>query len=119
MSYVMLIFEPEEYIARRTDPEHKEAFWNAWGAYHKAMVDAGVITGGAALEHHSTATTVRLRNGERQVQDGPFVDAKEQLGGIMILDVPDLDTALEWAARCPAAEYGTLEVRPKYQMSGQ
>ncbi len=116
MSYVMMIFEPDDYIARRTDPAHKEAYWSAWGAYNKALQEAGVIAGGAPLEEHGTATTLRLVNGERKVQDGPYIDAKEQLGGFMILEVDDLDTALEWAARCPAAEYGAVEIRPKYQM---
>ncbi len=58
------------------------------------------------------ATTVRLRDGRRQVQDGPYADSKEQLGGYFILDVPDLDVALDWAARCPAAPGGSVEIRP-------
>jgi hypothetical protein len=60
----------------------------------------------------TTATAVRVRGGERQVQDGPYADTKEQLGGFMVIEVPTLDAALAWAARCPAAEYATVEIRP-------
>ena len=70
------------------------------------------MAGGKGLEPPSTATTVRFRGGERTVQDGPYADTKEQLGGFFIIDVPDLDTALEWAARCPAITGGAVEVRP-------
>ena len=68
--------------------------------------------GGAALQPPPTATTVRQRDGKRQVQDGPFAEVKEQLGGYYVVDVPNLDKALEWAARCPAASSGSVEVRP-------
>ena len=115
MSYMMLIYENADAFAARFDEARMAEYWGAWGAYHKALVDAGVVTGGAALQAGSTGTTLRLRDGERQVQDGPFVDTKEQLGGYMMFDVPDLDTALDWAARCPAAEYGTVEVRPVHK----
>jgi hypothetical protein len=76
------------------------------------MVAAGVFVGGAPLKDTGTATTVRLKDGRRLVQDGPFAEAKEQLGGFVILDVPSLDAALEWAARCPTAATGVVEVRP-------
>ncbi|MEE8272528.1 MAG: YciI family protein [Alphaproteobacteria bacterium] len=116
MSYVMLIYESEDALAARSDEERKEAYWGAWGAYHKALMDAGVITGGASLQPGHTGTTLRLRQGDRQVQDGPYADTKEQLGGYMIFDVPTLDAALDWAARCPAAEYGAVEIRPIHKM---
>ncbi|WP_243453713.1 YciI family protein [Sandaracinobacteroides saxicola] len=88
----------------------------AWGAYTKAMIDAGVMRGGNALESSSKATTLRIRDGQRDIQDGPYADSKEQLGGYYIIEVPDLDTALQWAARNPAASYGAVEVRPVMQM---
>lgn len=116
MSYAMLIYETEDALAARSDAQKQEAYWSAWGAYHKALTEAGVISGGSPLEPGHTGTTLRLRGGERQVQDGPYADTKEQLGGYMIFDVPDLDTALDWAARCPAAEYGAVEVRPVHKM---
>ena len=84
----------------------------AWGAYTKALIDAGIMVGGAALLPSHTATVVRLADGRRDLHDGPYAETKEQLGGFYIIDVPDLDTALEWAARNPAASMGAVEVRP-------
>lgn len=111
MKYMMAIYETEADFSNRTD-EKKDVFWGAWRAYHQAMVDAGVLVGGNALQPPSTGTTVRLKGGKRQVQDGPYADTKEQLGGYIILELPSLDAALEWAARCPAAATGAVEVRP-------
>ena len=111
MRYAVLIYEsPKDFESRgggRSDP-----YIAAWRAYHKALVAAGVYIGGEPLKDVGTATTVRLKDGRRHVQDGPFVEAKEQLGGFMILDLPSIDEALEWAARCPAAATGAVEVRP-------
>lgn len=114
MKYMMAIYETEADFSNRTN-EKKEAFWGAWRAYHKAMVDAGVLVGGSALQPPATGTTVRLKGGKRQVQDGPYADTKEQLGGYIILELPSLDAALDWAARCPAAATGAVEVRPVLQ----
>jgi hypothetical protein len=112
MQYVMLIYEPGEQFEDRKRPDD-DAFWGPWRAYQKALVDAGVYVGGSPLTDPSTtATTIRIRGGERQVQDGPFADTKEQLGGFIMLELPTLDAALEWASRCPAARYGAVEVRP-------
>ncbi|WP_404366032.1 YciI family protein [Sphingomonas sp. MMS24-J45] len=85
---------------------------DAWIAYTQAMVDAGVMRGGNALKPGTTATTVRLRDGRRDVHDGPYIDSKEELGGYFVIEVADLDEALQWAARNPAASYGAVEVRP-------
>ncbi len=87
----------------------------AWMAYAKALIDAGVLTGGTALQLPETATTLRIKDGKRLVQDGPFADTKEQLGGFFIINVADLDAALDWAARCPLAPGGVVEVRPAAQ----
>lgn len=112
MQYAILIYEPEQQFDQRKRPDD-DTFWAPWRAYHRALVEAGVYVGGSPLERpDTTATTVRVRGGERQVQDGPFADSKEQLGGFIIIEVLTLDAALEWASRCPAAEYGTVEVRP-------
>lgn len=73
-------------------------------------------TGGAALQPSQTATTVRLQNAQRNVQDSPFADTKEQLGGFFLIDVPALDAALDWAARCPAASNCAVETRPLLPM---
>jgi hypothetical protein len=88
------------------------AYFGAWRIYHKAITEAGIYLGGNALEGPDTATTVRQREGQRQIQDGPYASTKEQLGGIVLLELPSLDAALDWAARCPAASYGAVEVRP-------
>ncbi len=105
MKYMLAIFADYEHRA-------DEDFSGAWRAYDRAMTEAGVFVEGNGLQHPSTATTLRLENGRRLVQDGPFANTREQLGGYIILDVPSLNEALEWAARCPAAGYGTIEVRP-------
>jgi hypothetical protein len=84
----------------------------AWGAYTQALIEAGVMRGGAALKPSQTATTLRIVDGQRELHDGPYADTKEQLGGFFLIDVPDLDAALAWAARNPAAASGAVEVRP-------
>ena len=108
MTYTLLIYEAPSGCALPADPEQQHAFW----AYARALRDAGVHVGGARLQPPETATTVRLRDGQRLVQDGPIADTKEQLGGFLIIDVPDLDAALDLAARCPSASGGVVEVRP-------
>lgn len=112
MQYTLLIYESDADFALRNDPQRAPEYWNGWTVYTEALQKAGVMAGGAGLEPVHTATLLQLRDGKRVVQDGPYADAKEQLGGYYVLDVPDLDTALDWAARCPAAANGTLELRP-------
>ncbi len=112
MQFVLLIYEPREQFDERKHADD-DASWGPWRAYHRALLEAGVYVGGGPLERPETAaTTLRQRGGERQVQDGPYADTKEQLGGFIILDLPTLDAALEWASRCPATDYGAVEVRP-------
>jgi len=111
MQYTILIYETEADFGARSN-EKKEAFWGAWRAYHQALVEAGVLIGGSALQPPATATTVRVKGSRRDVQDGPYADTKEQVGGYLVLEVPSLDAALDWAARCPAASTGAVEVRP-------
>jgi hypothetical protein len=111
MQYVMLIYETPEAFASRENGE-KDPYLGAWRAYHKALVEAGGYLDGGPLHPPDTATTVRLKDGRRQIQDGPYADTKEQLAGFILLDLPSLDAALEWAARCPAASAGAVEVRP-------
>lgn len=84
----------------------------AFQAYARALDEAGVLVSAEVLQPSSSTTTVRRRNGSIQVQDGPFVDSKEQLAGTFVLDVPDLNAALAWAEKCPAVEWGTVEIRP-------
>ena len=116
MKYTILIYETQAELGARTDDKRKDAYWGAYRAYTKALTDAGVFVGGAALQPGHLATTIRQHNGKRQVQDGPYAEAKEQLGGYFVIEVPDLDKALDWAARCPAASTGGVEVRPNLAM---
>ncbi|MGA7413562.1 MAG: YciI family protein [Bryobacteraceae bacterium] len=89
----------------------------AYVAYGEALKQAGVLKGSNRLQPSTTATTVRLSNGKPQVLDGPFADSKEQVGGYYLIDAADLDAALSWAARCPGAGHGVVEVRPIWGMS--
>ena len=111
MQYMIINYVPQQNFADRQGPAN-DPDGPAWGAYTKALIDAGVMRGGNALQPTHVATTIRLRDGKRQVQDGPYAETKEQMGGYFIIDVPDLDSALDWAARNPAASKGAVEVRP-------
>ncbi|HYZ14775.1 MAG TPA: YciI family protein, partial [Candidatus Acidoferrum sp.] len=115
MKYVLGIYETAEGFASRQG-EASERYWAGWAAYSKALHDAGVIVDGAALQPPSTATVVRVNGDARTIQDGPYADTKEQLGGFIVLDVPTLEDALAWAARAPAASSGAVEVRPVLQL---
>ena len=84
----------------------------AFHAYAEALDEAGVLISAEVLQPSASSTTVRLRNGAVQVQDGPYADTKEQLGGTFVLEVPDLDAALAWAEKCPAVHWGAVEIRP-------
>jgi hypothetical protein len=108
---MLLIYETAEDFAVRSN-EPREELIGAWRAYYRALVDAGIYVGGAPLEPPASAVTVRVHAGQRRVQDGPYADTKEQLGGQIVLELPSLDAALDWAARCPTAATGAIEVRP-------
>ncbi|HXM64614.1 MAG TPA: YciI family protein [Terriglobales bacterium] len=110
MQFALLIYESPEAFAARTS-DGTDTYTGAWRAYHKALMEAGVYVAGDPLQVPETGTTVRLKEGKRRVQDGPFADTKEQLGGFTVLELPSLDAALDWAARCPAAALGAVEVR--------
>ena len=111
MRFMVTVYERPADVERRADPE-SAPYLAAWRAYHRALVAADVYVTGAPLRPTATATTVRLKDGRRHVQDGPYAEAKEELGGFMILELPSLDAALDWAARSPAAASGALEIRP-------
>jgi hypothetical protein len=112
MQYTLLYFEKPSEFASREDATKSGPYWAAWGAYIASLHKAGIFVNGAGLQPPAMATTVRLQNDKRLVQDGPFADTKEQLGGFVTIDVPNLDAALEWAARSPSASAGCVEVRP-------
>ena len=122
MPYRILFNETARDFALRSDPARAPAHMGAWAAYIDAMAKAGISVHGNGLMPPETGTIVRVRDGVRSlqdgalqdgaVQDGPYADSKEHVGGYFILEVPDLDTALEWAARSPSASYASTEVRP-------
>ena len=112
MHYMLMLNETAEEFARRTDPAQTGAYWGGWNAFIGAMAQAGVIVKGDGLQGPMLATTVRVVDGKRHVQDGPFADTKEQLGGYFVIDVPDLEAALDWAVKAPCALTGSVEVRP-------
>jgi hypothetical protein len=107
--YMLLICSP---VDDQRSPEEMQAELPRWFEYTQALQDAGVLVAGDALQPIDTATTVRVRDGETVITDGPFAETKEALGGYYILDVPDLDEALKWAARIPNVHRGSVEVRP-------
>ena len=111
MQYLMLIYRNEAAVLSATKEQAGQVM-AAYTAYTEAMKKAGAYIGGNRLQPTSTATTVRAPGGKSQVLDGPYAETKEQLGGYYLIEVPDLDAALSWAARCPGAAHGAIEVRP-------
>jgi hypothetical protein len=110
MKYAMLF-----YAAPGADEQERaarESAGGAWVEYTRQINEAGVLRGGEQLFEVDTATSVRVRDGERLLTDGPFIETKEHLLGFFLIDVPDLDAAIEWASRVPMAEFGTVELRP-------
>ena len=116
MQYLLLLHSNDAGWAQLT-PEQQEQGAAAYMAYGEALRKAGVFLGSNRLRPASNSTTVRIVNGKTQVLDGPYADSKEQVGGFYLIDVKDLDAALSWAARCPGASHGVIEVRPVWQMS--
>ena len=115
MQYLLLIYGNEAAMTTASEADTGQIL-AAYGAYTEAMVQAGVMVGANRLRPTSVATTVRSTGGKSQVLDGPYAETKEQLGGYYLIEVPDLDTALSWAERCPGASYGAIEVRPIWAM---
>jgi hypothetical protein len=111
MRYSLLLHYPEP-TADDLGPEALDTGMRAFQAYAKALDDAGVLASAEVLQQSNATTTVTVVAGELVVQDGPFADTKEQLGGTSVLEVPDLDAAIEWAARAPSVSWGHVEIRP-------
>ena len=116
MQYLLLIYTDERGDATATK-EQMDAVMNDYWAYTEALRGAGVMQGGEALHPTSSATTVRVRDGKKTTTHGPFAETKEQLGGFYLLDCKNLDEAIEWAAKCPGARVGSIEVRPVVDFS--
>jgi hypothetical protein len=112
MDYMLLLFN-EEKRWENMPPDQLQREYGAYFAYTEALKEAGVYIGGDPLEPTSSATTVTVSaDGKTSVLDGPYADTKEQLAGYYLIKTRDLDEALSWAARCPCASHGTVEVRP-------
>ena len=116
MQYLLMLYS-EEGSWNKLTKEQQEQGLAAYGAYTEALKKAGALKSSNRLQPTSSATTVRLTNGKPQVLDGPYVESKEQIGGYYLIDVTDLDAAISWAARCPGAGHGTVEVRPVWSMA--
>jgi hypothetical protein len=114
MRYMLLDYVNEAGWPELTKAD-QEHWLGAYRTYMEAMKLAGVLQSSGGLKPTSSATTVRVADGKSQVLDGPYADSKEQLGGFHILEVPDLDTAIAWAARSPTALHGVVEVRPLWE----
>jgi hypothetical protein len=114
MQYMLMDYVGEAGWPQLTKAE-QEHWLGAYRAYMEAMTKAGVLKSSGGLRPSSTATTVRVVDGKAQVLDGPYAESKEQLGGFHVLEVPDLDAAIAWAARSPTALHGVVEVRPLWE----
>ncbi|HKZ68566.1 MAG TPA: YciI family protein [Anaerolineales bacterium] len=116
MQYAILIYSDEKADANATK-EEQDAWMGEYWAYTEAMQKSGAYKGGEALHPTSAATTVRVKNGKTVTTHGPFAETKEQLGGFYLVDCQNLDQAIEWAAKCPGARVGSIEVRPVMDFS--
>ena len=119
MHYLLMIYSAESGSADAT-PEAGARMMAAYDAFTNEVKEAGAFVAGDGLQPTSTATTVRVRDGETLLTDGPFAETREQLGGYYLLECGDLDEAVRWAAKVPGAHYGCIEVRPvmDYEAAG-
>lgn len=111
MRYTLFLYSDEAAFAAMP-PQAQQASLAAYGAYIEDLKKSGAFVATDWLHPSATATTLTLREGARRVQDGPYADTKEQLGGLFIIEAADLDAALAWAEKCPVARFGYVEVRP-------
>ena len=115
MQYLLLLYSNEKAWDDLSEKDQEEGA-AAYGAYTEALAQAGALVGGNRLRPTDTATRVSVADGKSQVLDGPYADSKEQLGGYYLIEAADLDAAIAWAARCPGAHHGIVEVRPIWPM---
>jgi hypothetical protein len=115
MKYLLMICVSEA-TENAIPADERGKIYQAYGAYTEALTKSGALLGGERLRPIADATSVRVRNGKTEVLNGPYAETREQLGGYYLIDVPDLDSALSWAARCPSSGHGTIEVRPIWAM---
>jgi hypothetical protein len=115
MQYLLLIHSDEAAMAAARK-EDLQGMMEAYGAYTKAMREADVWRGGERLHPSANGAIVRVKDGKTSVVNGPYAEAREQLGGYYLIEAPDLDAAIKWGARCPGAAFGAIEVRPIWSM---
>jgi hypothetical protein len=111
MQYMLLIYADEQAWLNLPKAELEKGY-QAYMEFTQELVASGAMRGGSELSPVSTATTVRVRHGKAANIDGPFIETKEQLGGYYVIEVENMDDALKWAAKCPGAHHGSVEVRP-------
>ena len=111
MKFILMIHGNEQAMIANTKVD-ATGMSPEYAAYNEAMAKAGIMVGGERLKPTNTAASVRVKDGRTEVLDGPYAETREQFGGYYMIDVPDMDEAVRWAARCPAAQFGTIEVRP-------
>ncbi|WP_048645388.1 YciI family protein [Nitratireductor soli] len=107
----LLMLHADETVGASIPPEQMKGFMNQMAAYAQALEKAGAFIATEALDFASKGSLITVRDGETRVQDGPFAESREQFGGYFIIEAADDDEARKWAARCPAATWGTIEVR--------
>jgi len=117
MQYLFLLYDDENKFHSMSEQEVGEVI-GAYMIYSEALEKAGAFVAGDPLEHSKEAKRLTVNNGKTAVEDGPFTDAKEQLGGFYRIEAKDLDEALDWAAKCPAASTGRIEIRPVWNIGG-
>ena len=117
MKYLLVIVGPESGM-EDISPEEMKASLDRWGAMDRELIEAGVYIAGEGLHPSATASTVRIgADGERVITDGPFAETKEQVGGFYLIETENLDEALEWAKKIPAAPGAAVEVRSAMDFS--
>jgi hypothetical protein len=111
MQYMLLIYSDEKAWFGLSEADMKKGY-QAYMDFTEELIASGAMQGGSELKPVATATTVRVQHGKTVMTDGPYAETKEQLGGYYLIDVPSLDEAVKWAAKCPGAHHGIVEVRP-------
>ncbi len=117
MQYLLMFNSPASDLERKPEDPDSADYWESWRLYMKEIYSAGVVKSGNALASPFSGTTIRLRDGKRQVHDGPFADTKELLGGYLVIEVPSLDEAMHWASKSPSSLVGSTEIRPLADVS--
>lgn len=112
MKFLLMIHRDEQLLA---NVNVSDIISPEYAAYNEAMAKAGINLGGQRLRPVSTAVSVRMKDGRTEILEGPYAETREQLGGFYMIDVADIDEAVKWAARCPAAQFGTIEIRPIWE----